>query len=174
MATLSKEISNRTSKISGCELYLNSRRPSFKWLQNILSAFFFYYASWENGCMTWNKERKYPALHSSLWFSAMQVHCQRQRPKRGAALHFYLACRSPRSVTFCSPRPPPSPSLPSFGVLFTSHTLLSLSWCFCQLEPGGHPSSRFVLSLSALGFSLRQYLTYYFRRGGGRCGWGVV
>lgn len=66
--------------------------------------------------MTWNKERKYPALHSSLWFSAMQVHCQRQRPKRGAALHFYLACRSPRSVTFCSPRPPPSPSLPSFGV----------------------------------------------------------
>lgn len=62
--------------------------------------------------MTWNKERKYPALHSSLWFSAMQVHCQRQRPKRGAALHFYLACRSPRSVTFCSPRPPPF-SLPA-------------------------------------------------------------
>lgn len=64
---------------------------------------FFYYASWENGCMTWNKEKKSPALHSSLWFSAMQVHRQRQRPKRGAALHFYLACRSPRSVTFCSP-----------------------------------------------------------------------
>ena len=36
---------------------------------------------------------------------------------------------------------------------------------FCQLEPGGHQSSRFVLSLSALCFSLRRYLTYYFRQG---------
>lgn len=88
------------------------------------------------------------------------MHRPRQRTHEGAKLYFYLACRSACSVTFCSPL-----SITSFGVLFTSHTLLSLSWCFCQLEPGGHQSSRFVLSLSVLHFSLRQYPTYYFRQG---------
>lgn len=88
------------------------------------------------------------------------MQCIRQRSHKGAKLHFYLASRFQCSVTFCSPL-----ALTSFGVLFTSHTWLSLSWCFCQLEPGGHQSSRFVLRVSALCFSLRRYLTYYFRQG---------
>ena len=92
--------------------------------------------------------------------STSQVQCTTQRTHKGAKLHFYLVCRFQCSVTFCSLL-----SLTSFGVLFTSHTLLSLPWCFCQLEPGGHQSSRFVLSLTVLRFSLRRYLTYYFRRG---------
>lgn len=64
-------------------------------------------------------------MHLRKWM-CMHVHDQRQRPKRGSALQFYLACRSQSSVTPPAP-PPPPPSLPSFGVLFTSHTLLSLS-----------------------------------------------
>lgn len=98
--------------------------------------------------------------YTSAISSATQVHSTRQRTHSGAKLHFYLACRFQRSVTSCSPLP-----LTSFGVLFTSHTSLSLSWCFCQLEPGGHQSSRFVPSLSVLRFSLQQYPTYYFRQG---------
>lgn len=99
-------------------------------------------------------------FYTASVISSLQVHCTRQRTHNGAKLHFYLACRFQCSVTFCSPL-----SVTSFGVLFTSHTLLSLSWCFCQLEPGGHQSSRFVLSLSVLCFSFRQHLTYYFRQG---------
>lgn len=74
--------------------------------------------------MTWNKEKERPAPHSRLWFSATQVHFQRQRPKRGAALHFYLACRSPRSVTFCSPRPSP----------FSLSSLPAILWGFVHLS----------------------------------------